>query len=128
MRRALLVVAAIAGLSLTRDALAQAGALMAPVTVRVGPGLRFAPLAYAPAGSEIVILHATRRWAWAVVNGARGYVARAELAFLPAPPAPESCDQSYPYSGSGAYFGGLTALRHSAPLSALLGTHVRPGC
>lgn len=128
MRRALFVVLLLAAASVAQKASAQAGGLLAPVTLRAGPGLRYATLHVALAGSPITVLHATRHWAWAVVNSARGYVSTAELAVSLAPLPPLGCDQSYPYSGSGGYFGDLTALRHSTPLGALLGTHLRRGC
>ncbi len=66
-------------------------------------------------------------------------VASAATEVSPAGPAPHAvnappaydpnCDYGYPYSGSGRYFAEpLTDLRHSEPLGALLGYHLRYPC
>lgn len=125
----LLAVALWAGSAAARPlALAQEAAL------RAGPGLRYRVIAALPAGTSVDVLRHGRVWTRVAVDGQRGYIAAVELVFHDAPRGVASgaddpaCDYGYPYSGSGAYFTGLTALRHSEPLGYLLGFHRRWPC
>jgi hypothetical protein len=113
---------------------AQAEVLEQTANLRVRPAANSRIIDVLPAGAEVVVVRANRRWLLVSSGDLRGYVARSALAssrngetevFAAENP---NCDQGYPYSGSSPYFSGLTELRHSEPLGALFGYHVYRPC
>lgn len=125
-----LIVVASAGFVQAHDLI-----LTAPVVMRAGPGLHFREVMTAPPGAALSMLREGRVWSRVETGGRKGYVVTADLFGPPPahpvlpPPLDPNCDYGYPYSGSGQYFATpLNNLRHSAPLGALLGYHVRYPC
>jgi hypothetical protein len=135
MRPGVLFVWAAALAATAGAALARPGGVISHADMRSGPGANHPVIANVPAGAAVEIVASGRRWSRVSHEGRRGYVATAGLAEADAavPPAydPSSdpaCDHGYPYSGSGAYFTGLTELRHTGPLGFFLGWHRRWPC
>ncbi|MGA3062003.1 MAG: hypothetical protein ABSD90_02115 [Methylocystis sp.] len=104
--------------------------------LRAAPNVHARVLAVLAEGVEVIVESirqgARHDWTFVTVAGLRGYVPAAELAPQPyaSTLAAENphCDLGYPYSGSSVYFTGLTELRTSEPLGALLGYHVQRPC
>ena len=135
-RRAIVYFLGFAGAISAGQACALSVTLERPALLRAGPGARYRVLAALPASATVDILRDGRVWSRVEYDGLRGYasaswsvgVATQATPFPPAPVDDPTCDYGYPYSGSGAYFTGLTELRHSGPLGALLGYHRRWPC
>jgi hypothetical protein len=114
----------------------RAATLSAEAKLRAQPGVHARVLGVLAEGVEVIIESprqgARHDWSFVTVAGLRGYVVSAALAPQPyaSTLAVESphCDLGYPYSGSSVYFTGLTELRTSEPLGALLGYHVQRPC
>lgn len=108
----------------------------AEARLRAGPSAHARVLAVLAEGAEVIVeaIHQGARhdWTFVTVAGLRGYVASSALEPRPyaSTLAAENphCDLGYPYSGSSVYFTGLTELRTSEPLGALLGYHVQRPC
>jgi hypothetical protein len=104
--------------------------------LRAAPNVHARVLAVLAEGVEVIVESirqgARHDWTFVTVAGLRGYVPAAELAPQPyaSTLAAENphCDLGYPYSGSSVYFTGLTELRTSEPLGALLGYHIQRPC
>ncbi len=113
-----------------------AATVSAEAKLRAGPSNHARVLGVIAEGVEVMVesVHQGARhdWTFVTVAGLRGYVAAAELAPQPyaSTLAAENphCDLGYPYSGSSVYFTGLTELRTSEPLGALLGYHIQRPC
>lgn len=125
MRRSLIAFVLLAALASGQSALAQKLMLAHPVVLRAGPEAHYAAIGQAPAGEWINILRDEPRWTRIAIDRQRFYVATVELVFMSSTLTETSgCDFGYPYSGGNHYFlGGLTELRHVAPLGALFGYH-----
>ncbi len=86
------------------------------------------------AGTTVLVESSRQGWSLVAVDELRGYIPSSALAPLElrentAMSAENPhCDLGYPYSGSSVYFTGLTELRHSGPLGALLGYHIARPC
>lgn len=106
-----------------------------PIVARAGPGLHYREVTTAQPGVVLTLLREGRVWSRVEIDGRKGYVVTADVFgprpthVKPPPPVDPNCDYGYPYSGSGQYFATpLNTLRHSEPLGALLGYHVRWPC
>ncbi|HXY58142.1 MAG TPA: hypothetical protein VEH76_06140 [Methylocystis sp.] len=131
MRRAFVVFALLAAACNTAAAqyLARAAAL------RTAPDPRAPIIAVLPKGARVAVAPARQPgWSSVLVGEISGFARNRTLILAEGPVDAEayavsqSCDLGYPYSGSAPYFGGLTALRTSGPLSLLLGEHVARPC
>ena len=109
-------------------ALAHEAIVAQVAALRAGPGAARHVLATLPAGAPVDVVTTRRGWSLVSYEGLRGYVASEALAAAAVPSGDPDCDLGYPYSGSAAYFNGLTELRHSGPLGFFLGYHVRRPC
>ncbi len=104
--------------------------------LRAGPSRNAKALIVVPPGGEAEVVDYGRYWTIVAFGGVRGYIARAAIIRKGAYLSPlevmslenPGCDLGYPYSGSGRYFTGLTELRHTGLLGALLGEHVYRPC
>lgn len=113
-----------------------AAVVSAEAKLHAGPSVHARVLGVLAEGVEVIVesVHQGARhdWTFVTVAGLRGYVAAAELApqLYASTLAAENphCDLGYPYSGSSVYFTGLTELRTSEPLGALLGYHIQRPC
>lgn len=111
------------------EALAHEAIIAQVAALRAGPGAARRAIATLPAGAPVDVVATRRGWSLVSHEGLRGYVASEALSAAAAvPSADPNCDLGYPYSGSAAYFNGLTELRHSGPLGFFLGYHVRRPC
>jgi hypothetical protein len=94
-------------------------AVAAPIVTTLGEGV------------EVVVRSSRRGWSLVSAGEAGGYVPTSALVraspYVGHEPNP-NCDLGYPYSGSSVYFTGLTELRHSGLLGALLGYHISRPC
>ncbi len=83
------------------------------------------------AGTEVAVERSEHGWSLVSAPNMRGYlpsrVVRTATPQIETARNP-NCDLGYPYSGSSAYFGGLTELRTSGPLGALFGYHISRPC
>ena len=110
------------------DALAHEAIVAHVAALRAGPGAARRAIATLPAGAPVDVVTTRRGWSLVSYEGLRGYVASEALAAAAVPSGDPDCDLGYPYSGSAAYFNGLTELRHSGPLGFFLGYHIRRPC
>jgi uncharacterized protein YraI len=110
------------------EALAHEAIVGQVAALRAGPGAARRAIATLPAGAQVDVAATRRGWSLVSYEGLRGYVASEALAAAAVPSGDSNCDLGYPYSGSAAYFNGLTELRHSGPLGFFLGWHIRRPC
>ncbi len=104
--------------------------------LRAGPRKDAKVLAVVPPGGTAEIVDYGRYWTIVAFGGFRGYISRSAIIRKGAYLSPmevmslenPGCDLGYPYSGSSRYFYGLTELRHTGLLGALLGEHVYRPC
>ena len=137
MRRVLIfsiiLASEIAGLDL---AIAETEVFTQTTVLRAGPKKNAAILAVIPEGAAVDVLDRGRFWSIAIYGGMRGYFANVNIIRKGAYLSPHEvmtlenpgCDFGYPYSGSSYYFTGLTELRHTGILGALLGEHIYRPC
>ncbi|HYA81526.1 MAG TPA: hypothetical protein VED87_11420 [Methylocystis sp.] len=105
------------------------------VALRVDPDSHAPIIAMLPRGARVAVSPGPRPgWSSLLVGEISGFASNRSLILAEGPVDAEAyaisqaCDLGYPYSGSAPYFGGLTALRTSGPLSLLLGEHIARPC
>jgi hypothetical protein len=113
---------------------AAAEVLIQSVDLRARPTTNARIYGVLAAGATVLVESSHRGWSLVAFDELRGYIPSSALAPLElrentAMSAENPhCDLGYPYSGSSVYFTGLTELRHSGPLGALLGYHIYRPC
>ncbi len=113
---------------------AAAETLVGSVELRARPAVNARIYGVLAAGAMVLVESSHGGWSLVAVDELRGYIPSSALAPLElrentAMSAENPhCDLGYPYSGSSVYFTGLTELRHSGPLGALLGYHIARPC